>query len=70
MLPSKYVQEAVKNVKAYQQEKYPGRPWLKRATSPFVKDYRPEIEIFLELDAEGASYYQSQMGVLRWMVEL
>jgi hypothetical protein len=50
MSPSKYVQEAIKNVKAYLQEKYPGWPWLKRATSPFVKDYRPEIEISPELD--------------------
>ena len=28
---SKYVQEAVKNVKSYLQEKEPGRTWLKRA---------------------------------------
>jgi hypothetical protein len=38
MSPSKYVQEAVKNVKNYlqeSQEKEPGRPWLKKAPMPF-----------------------------------
>jgi hypothetical protein len=67
MPPSKYVQEAVN---AYLQEKHQGWPWLKRPPSPFVKDYGPEIDISNELDAEDALYYQSQMGVMRWMVEL
>ena len=33
-------------------------------------DYRPEIDISTELDAADASYYQSLIGVLRWIVEL
>jgi hypothetical protein len=70
MSPSKYVQEAVENVKNYLQEKEPGRPWLKKAPTPFSKDYRPEINILPELGADDASYYTSQIGVLRWMVEL
>jgi hypothetical protein len=41
MSPSNYVQEAVRNVKQYLQEKEPGRPWLKKAPTPFSKDYRP-----------------------------
>jgi hypothetical protein len=65
MSPSKYMQEAVKNVKSYLQEKEPGRPWLKKAPTPFAKDYRLEIDISPKLGAEEASYYMSQIGVLR-----
>jgi hypothetical protein len=36
MSPSKYVQEAVKNVNNYLQEKEPGSPWLKNALAPFT----------------------------------
>ncbi len=70
MSPSKYVQEAVKNVKNYLQEKEPGRPWPKHAATPFAKDYKPEIDLSPELGIEDATYYMSQIGVLRWMVEL
>ena len=65
-----YVQEAVKNVKSYLQEKEPGRSWLKRAPTPFAKDYRPKIDILHELGAEDVSYYMSQIRVLRGMVEI
>ena len=68
MLPSKYVQEAVKNVKNYLQEKEPGRPWLEKAPTPFSKDYRPEIDISPRLGADDATHYMLQIGVLRWMV--
>ncbi len=33
-------------------------------------DYRPEIDISEELGHKDASYYQSLIGVLRWMMEL
>jgi hypothetical protein len=46
---SEHVQEAVKNVKNYLQEKEPGRPWLTKAPMPFVKDCRPEIDLLPEL---------------------
>jgi hypothetical protein len=64
------VQEAVKNVKSYLQEKEPGRRWPKKAPTPFAKDHRPEMDLLPELGVEDASYYMSQIGVLRWMVEL
>ena len=70
MSPSKYAQEAVKNVKSYLQEKEPGRPWPKKAPTPFAKDYRPEMDISSTLGVEDATYCMSQIGVLRWMVEL
>jgi transposase len=68
--PSKYVQEAVKNVQEYLAREQEGRKLEKKAPTPFVKDYRPELDITPELGPEEASYYQSQIGVLRWMVEL
>jgi hypothetical protein len=68
--PSKYVQEAVRNVKEYLAKEYDGRLLDKRASTPYPTDYRPELDISPELGAEEATYYQSQIGVLRWMVEL
>jgi hypothetical protein len=64
MSPSKHVQEAIKNVKSYLQEKEPGRPWPKKAPTPFAEDYRPEMDLLPELGVEDASYYMSQIGVL------
>jgi len=42
----------------------------KRANAPFRNDYRPEIDVSAELSPEFAAYYQSLIGILRWMVEL
>jgi hypothetical protein len=41
-----------------------------RARSPFISNYRPEIDVTKELGPIEASYYMSLIGVLRWMVEL
>eukprot|EP00978_Attheya_sp_CCMP212_P012602 scaffold31521_cov55-Attheya_sp.AAC.1 len=70
--PSKYVQEAIKikNAKEHLNKEYDGLNLTKRAPTPFVKDYRVELDILEELGPEEASYFQSQIGVLRWMVEL
>ena len=32
--------------------------------------YRPELDVSLELEPIEAAYYQSLIGILRWMVEL
>ena len=66
--PSKYVQEAVTNVKEHLMQR--GRKLCKRAPAPFPRDYRPEMDVTLELNDDDVSYYQSQIGVLRWIVEL
>ena len=42
----------------------------KRANAPFCNDYQPEINVSAELSPEFAAYYQSLIGILRWMVEL
>jgi hypothetical protein len=68
--PSKYVQEAVKNVEEYTAKTFNGRKLLKKAPTPFENDYRPELDTTPYLNAAQANYYQSEIGVLRWMVEL
>jgi len=68
--PSKYIQEAVKNVEKYLHIHCGGRKLAKRANAPFPRDYAPELDISTELDPKRANYYQSLMGVLQWMVEI
>ena len=67
---SKYVQEAVRNVEKFLSERKGGRKLPRRAATPFERDYRPETDESPELRHEDASFYQSQIGVLRWMVEM
>ena len=45
--------------------KFPGKVDALRRT-----DYRPELDVTTELGAQEATYYQSIIGVLRWMIEL
>ena len=37
---------------------------------PLSNDYRPELDSSPELDSVDVAYYQSLIGILRWMVEL
>ncbi len=69
MSPAKYVREAVKNVMRYLQKEYGGK-LPKRVSGPLPTGYRPEVDTSQELSGEELSYYQSQVGVLRWIVEL
>ena len=41
-----------------------------RTSNPFPTDYDPDLDTTAELDEEQATYYQSQIGVLHWIVEL
>jgi hypothetical protein len=40
------------------------------AKTPFPSNYRPEIDISDELDADLCSRYAQLIGVFRWMIEL
>jgi hypothetical protein len=65
---SQYIQNAFRNVDVYRE-----RNRLRKLTpckSPWPSNYRPETDVTPELNPEEASYYQSQIGVLRWVVEL
>jgi len=65
---SKYVQEAVKNVERYLDEEGGSLP--RKAETPIQTSYRPELDVTPELGPTQAAYYQSLIGMLRWMVEL
>ena len=42
----------------------------RRAAIPIQSTYRPELDVSPELGLTEAAYYQSLIGILRWMVEL
>ena len=65
---SQYIQNAVKNVEDYLMKC--GKKLPKRATAPFTSNYRPEIDVTPELDSIQGAYFQSLIGILRWIVEL
>ena len=65
---SQYVQEAVRNVEAYLKVKNVKLP--ARAGAPISTNYRPEIDESEELGPIDSAYYQSLIGILRWIVEL
>jgi hypothetical protein len=67
--PTKYVEEAVKNVETYLQKEY-GKKFPKRVSGPLPMDYRPELVIMPELMGDEGSYYHSQIEILHWIVEL
>jgi hypothetical protein len=66
---SQYVRAAVKNVETYLSRQ---TRWKLPATAdtPMRTSYRPEIDVSPELEPTEASYYQSLIGILRWIVEL
>lgn len=41
-----------------------------KAETPMTTSYRPELDVSPELGPKEASYYQSLIGILRWIVEL
>ena len=69
--PARYVHQSVKNVEEYI-SKHLGDRWKlpSRAENPFTINYHPEMDTTPELKPALTTYYQSQVGVLRWMVEL
>ena len=70
MSPSKYVQEAVKNVEKHLLNEMKGRKLPAKYRGLWPSEYRPELDDSKELEPEQASFYQSLIGVLHWMVEL
>ena len=68
--PSKYVNEAVNNSEKWIQENMPEHKHSSRATNPFPTDYDPDLVTTNELDEDQATYYQTQIGILCWIVEL
>ena len=55
--PSKYAQESVKNVKDQFKRECAGLLWPKKAVTPFLCDYLPEIDITKQLDPKNSNYF-------------
>ena len=68
---SQYVQAAVKNVEDFL-AKEENKRWKmpRNADTPLRTTYRAELDVSPELSPAYAAYYQSLIGVLRWIVEL
>ena len=41
-----------------------------KADTPLSTTYRPELDVSRELNVADAAYYQSLIGILRWIVEM
>ena len=65
---SQYIQEAVNNVERHLTAKV--MRINRGGTSPLSPGYFPELYFSPDLDPQDASYYQSLIGILRWMVEM
>jgi transposase InsO family protein len=65
---SHYIQTAVGNLETWMKEHQYKLP--RKAPTPMVASYRPEVDVSEELDAGLANYYQSLIGVLRWIIEI
>ena len=70
MSSSKYIQAAVQNIKDYVNMTRPGQGLPKHALGPFPSGYVPKLDMSAELNDKDASFYQLQISVLHWCVEL
>ena len=68
--PDTYQAAAIANVEAWLEKKDPSAKLKTKVTNMLPTNYSPELDVSEELDEENASYYQQQIGVLRWLVEL
>ena len=68
---SQYVQVAVRNAEEYI-EKSQHKRWRipNKVETPLRSTYCPELDVSEELSSSDASYYQSLIGILRWIVKL
>ena len=65
---TQYVKSAVDNVETYLKKR--GKALPARVSTPLSSNYRPELDTSEELNPDDAAYFQSLIGILRWMVEL
>ena len=65
---AQYVKAVVKNVEEYLTKQ--GKSLPAQAKYPLLNGYCPDIDISDKLGSDNASYYQSLIEILRWVVEL
>lgn len=67
MSSTQYVKEAIQNNKQHL-KKLDRKFYM--ANQPMHSDYAPELDVTPLLNNEEINFYQSQISILRWMVEL
>ena len=70
MSSSKYIQEATANVRRHLKEKGHSKSIPKKVNGPWPRNYEPELDQSVELNADDATLYQHLIGVLHWIVEI
>ena len=68
MSSKSYCEAAVKNIETWLDQKGVRLPT--KTACVFPSGWKPKLDTTPELGAEDASFYQQQIGVLRWLVEL
>ena len=68
--PRKYVKEAINNCEKWIQQNMPEHRHGSRPSNPFPTGYDPDLDTTAELDEEQATYDQSQISILHYIVEL
>ena len=63
-----YVKAAIKNVEIWLEKK--GEKLKTKTVCVFPSGWKPKCDVTPLLNDEDASWFQQQIGVLRWMVEL
>ena len=63
-----YIKDAVKNVENWLEKR--GKALKSKASSVLPSNYAPELDVSNPCDEELTNYFQQQIGVLRWAVEL
>ena len=58
------------NVEQYLALHCPERKLKNKFSGPLPNGYASEMDVTPELDAERANYYQPQVGILHWIVEI
>jgi hypothetical protein len=64
---TQYVKEAIRNMEQHLKQ---NTRRLYTANQPMHSDYVPELDITPLLNNEDTNFFQSQISILRWMVEL
>ena len=71
IIPSKYVQETVRNCRNYLKENLSDEyELIANAPNPFPLGYETCMDVSPLLSPDETSYFQNIIGVMRWMVEL
>ena len=64
------INKPINNCEKWIQQNMAEHKHSSRASNPFPTDYDPDLDTTVELDEEQATYYQFQIGILHWIVEL